>query len=66
MGKGKAELLPGTLEMLILQTLTRGDMLGYGTFRVETAGQDQALGQLDFLLYPEEFHDLVIAGPKFG
>lgn len=24
------ELLPGTLEMLILQTLTRGDMHGYG------------------------------------
>ena len=26
----KNELLPGTLEMLILQTLTRGDMHGYG------------------------------------
>lgn len=43
-----------------------GDLLGYGTFRVETAGQDQALGRLDYLRYPEEFHDLVVAGPKFG
>ena len=26
----RSELLPGTLEMLILQTLTRGHMHGYG------------------------------------
>lgn len=42
-----------------------GEMLGYGTFRVETAGQDQALSTLDFLLEPEHFHDLVVGGPKF-
>lgn len=43
-----------------------GDFLGYGTFRVETAGQDQALGTLDFLLDPEHFHELIVAGPRFS
>ncbi|MGI9621782.1 MAG: PH domain-containing protein [Acidimicrobiales bacterium] len=42
-----------------------GEMLGYGTFRVESAGQDQALSTLDFLLDPENFHYLFVAGPKF-
>jgi hypothetical protein len=43
-----------------------GELLGYGTFRVESAGQDQALGTLDYLLDPERFHDLVVAGPRFA
>lgn len=43
-----------------------GEMLGYGTFRVESAGQDQALGRLEYLLDPEAFHDLVVmAGRTF-
>ena len=42
-----------------------GEVLGYGTFRVESAGQDQALGRLDFLVEPERFHDLVIASPTW-
>lgn len=42
-----------------------GELLGYGTFRVESAGQDQALGRLDFLVEPERFHDLVIAAPTW-
>src|SRR5262245_53931150 len=29
-GKAKSELMPGTLDMLILKTLTRGVMHGYG------------------------------------
>lgn len=43
-----------------------GEVLGYGTFRVESAGQDQALSTLDYLLDPERFHDLVVAGPRFS
>jgi len=42
-----------------------GELLGYGTFRVESAGQDQALGSLDFLLEPERFHDMVVASPTW-
>lgn len=42
-----------------------GEVLGYGTFRVESAGQDQALGQLDFLVEPEHFHDMVVASPTW-
>ncbi len=51
---------------IMLRRSPVGDVLGYGTFRVESAGQEQALGELDYLLYPEEFHDLIVAGPKFG
>ena len=42
-----------------------GEVLGYGTFRVESAGQDQALGRLDYLLEPERFHHLVVEGPNW-
>lgn len=42
-----------------------GEILGYGTFRVESAGQDQALGRLDHLLEPERFHHLVVEGPSW-
>ncbi len=42
-----------------------GEVLGYGTFRVESAGQDQALGRLDHLLEPERFHQLVVEGPNW-
>lgn len=43
-----------------------GEILGYGTFRVESAGQDQALGRLDHLLEPERFHHLVVEGPSWS
>ena len=37
----KNELLPGTLEMLILQTLTRGKMHGYGIAqRIQEMSED--------------------------
>lgn len=42
-----------------------GEILGYGTFRVESAGQDQALGELAFLLDPEHFHDMVVSSPSW-
>jgi len=33
-----------------------GRLLGYGTFIVESAGQDQALRQIDLLPYPEQLY----------
>ncbi len=51
---------------VMLRRSALGEMLGYGTFRVETAGQEQALTRLDFLLDPEGFHDLVVSGPRFN
>lgn len=37
-----------------------GDYLGYGEFHLETAGQQQALGHLRFLVDPERFNDVVM------
>ncbi len=51
---------------VMLRRSALGEILGYGTFRVETAGQDQALTRLEFLLDPEGFHDLVVSGPRFN
>jgi PadR family transcriptional regulator, regulatory protein PadR len=40
-GQGAPELLPGTLDLLILQTLTRGRMHGYGIAQhVKTVSND--------------------------
>ncbi len=50
---------------IMLRRSPIGEVLGYGTFRVESAGQDQALGSLDFLLEPERFHDMVVASPSW-
>jgi hypothetical protein len=38
-----------------------GELLGYGTFRLETAGQDQALGRIPFLNQPDLFYNIVTA-----
>lgn len=37
-----------------------GEVLGYGTVLVETAGQDQALGYIDFLNRPDTFYNILI------
>ena len=37
-----------------------GEIIGYGTLRVETAGQNQALGVLPFLNQPDLFYNIVI------
>jgi len=50
---------------VMLRRTPVGEVLGYGTFRVESAGQDQALGQLNFLLYPERFHAMVVSTPTW-
>lgn len=36
------------------------EVLGYALFRIESAGQDQALGRINFLDRADEFHSLVI------
>lgn len=42
------------------KTTVWAELFGYGILRVETAGQDQALGLIDFLGEPERFYDLLI------
>lgn len=48
----KNELLPGTLEMLILQTLTRGMMHGYGIAQHIQETTDDVLQVEEGSLYP--------------
>lgn len=48
----KSELLPGTLEMLILQTLTRGAMHGYGIAQHIQETTDDVLQVEEGSLYP--------------
>ncbi|HSM85099.1 MAG TPA: PadR family transcriptional regulator [Candidatus Limnocylindrales bacterium] len=48
----KNELLPGTLEMLILQTLTRGAMHGYGIAQQIQEISDEILQVEEGSLYP--------------
>lgn len=51
---------------VMLRRTPIGEILGYGTFRVESAGQDQALGELNYLLDAERFHEMVVAAPTWG
>ena len=37
-----------------------GEMLGYGELRIESAGQDQALGTIPYLVDDEKFHDVLV------
>jgi transcriptional regulator len=48
----KNELLPGTLDMLILQTLTRGRMHGYGIAQHIQEISDEVLQVEEGSLYP--------------
>lgn len=48
----KKELLPGTLELLILQTLTRGKMHGYGIAESIRLVSDEVLQVEEGSLYP--------------
>jgi PadR family transcriptional regulator, regulatory protein PadR len=48
----KNELLPGTLDMLILQTLTRGAMHGYGIAQHIQETTDDVLQVEEGSLYP--------------
>jgi PadR family transcriptional regulator, regulatory protein PadR len=51
MGK-RSELLPGTLDMMILKTLTRGAMHGYGIALSIKRQSDEALTVEEGSLYP--------------
>ena len=53
MGDGKsADLLPGTLELLVLKALTRGPMHGYGIAQHLKATSDSVLEVGESSLYP--------------
>ncbi len=44
-------------------SLTRsvwGEVFDFGTLRVESAGQEQALGRISFLVEPEVFHETIV------
>src|SRR5882672_629737 len=47
-----SELLPGTLELLILKTLTAGEMHGYGVAQRVKALSDEVLDVGESSLYP--------------
>lgn len=42
------------------KTTVAGELLGYSELRVETAGQDQALGLIKYLDRPASFYDILI------
>ncbi len=50
--KDRNELLPGTLDMLILKTLTRGELHGYGIARHIRRVSDEVLRVEEGSLYP--------------
>ena len=52
MPRNPADFLPGTLESLILKTLTRGAMHGYAVARWIEDATDQALSVEEGSLYP--------------
>jgi Bacterial PH domain len=46
---------------LRLHQTTFGRMFGYGTFIVESAGQDQALSRVEFVPYPAQMYQEILA-----
>ena len=46
------ELLPGTLDMMILKVLSRGEMHGYGIASAIQRASDDVLGVVEGALYP--------------
>jgi transcriptional regulator len=55
------ELLPGTLDMLILKALSRGEMHGYGVAQFIQAASDEVLRVEEGALYPA-LHRLEVRG----
>src|ERR1044072_3039053 len=51
-GQIRSELLPGTLELLVLKTLTRGPMHGYGIAQYVGQPSDEVLQIEEGSLYP--------------
>jgi transcriptional regulator len=56
-----AELLPGTLDMLILKAVTRGEMHGYGIAQFIQRASDEVLRVEEGALYPA-LHRLEVRG----
>jgi uncharacterized membrane protein YdbT with pleckstrin-like domain len=53
----KVNMMPLTkVTDMSFQRSSLGQVLGYGEFIVESAGQDQALRNVDFLPYPEQLY----------
>lgn len=50
----------GRITDAVLTRTPLAELLGYAEFRVESAGQDQALGRINFLDDAERFHSLII------
>jgi PadR family transcriptional regulator PadR len=59
--RDQGELLPGTLDMLILQTLTRGPMHGYAVAQSIARTSDEVLRVEEGALYPA-LHRLEVRG----
>ena len=45
---------------LVLDRTTAGELFGYGNLRIESAGQDQSLANVNFLVDPRTFHRLAV------
>lgn len=45
---------------LVLTRSTAGEIFGFGDLRIESAGQDQSLANIEFLTYPKQFHRLAV------
>lgn len=45
---------------LVLDRTTWGEAFGYGNLRIESAGQDQSLADIRFLVEPRTFHRLAV------
>ncbi len=45
---------------LVLDRTTAGEAFGYGNLRIESAGQDQSLANVNFLVEPRTFHRLAV------
>lgn len=56
----KVAIMPLTkVTDMTYQRSVLGQMLGYGVFIVESAGQDQALSRIDYLPHPDELYQRV-------
>ncbi len=45
---------------LVLRRTAGGELFGYGDLRIESAGQDQSLASIPFLVEPRTFHRLAV------
>ena len=45
---------------LVLTRTTGGELFGYGDLRIESAGQDQSLASIPWLVEPRAFHRLAV------